>query len=107
MNRETKQLELEQLRAKVRELEQELGEPSAVESDWPPRRFYPAYSVLTGFVLGSLEPSPVCFSTSLARRSSTRIRSSDPGLPHLSAGGTRLARGKRPRAGPRLHLLFR
>lgn len=52
MNREAKQQELDQLRAKVHQLERELGTPAAVP-EWPPRGFYAAYAVLTGFVLGA------------------------------------------------------
>jgi len=54
MNREAKQLELEQLRAKMHQLESELGDTaSRADSEWPPRGFYVAYAVLTGFVLGA------------------------------------------------------
>jgi hypothetical protein len=54
MNREAKQLELEKLRAQVQQLEQDLAEPALNHSEWPPREFYAAYSVLTGFVLGAV-----------------------------------------------------
>lgn len=54
MNSEAKQHELEQLRAKVRQLQEELGVPEAAgEPEWPPRGFYAAYVVLAGFVLGA------------------------------------------------------
>jgi hypothetical protein len=54
MNQEAKQRELDQLRVKVRELERELETPAAgAEPEWPPRGFYTAYHVLTGFVLGA------------------------------------------------------
>lgn len=55
MNREAKQRELAELRAKMTQLEHEL-EMGAVagEPPWPPRDFYTAYAVVTGFVLGSV-----------------------------------------------------
>ena len=55
MNRSAKQLELEQLRSKVRALEQELAaSPPEEACEWPPRGFYGAYAVLSGFVLGAV-----------------------------------------------------
>ncbi len=48
---ETKELELEELRAKVRRLEAEIGAPATPE--WPPRVFYTTYAVLAGSVLGA------------------------------------------------------
>jgi hypothetical protein len=54
MNAEAKQHELEELRARVRMLEQELGGPApTAQPEWPPRGFYGAYVVLAGFVLGA------------------------------------------------------
>jgi hypothetical protein len=54
MSREAKQLELEQLKSRVNDLERELGTPATPEGrEWPPREFYAAYAVLTGFVLGA------------------------------------------------------
>ena len=54
MSRSFKQLELEQLRSKVHALEQELAASTPAEaSEWPPRHFYTAYAVLSGFVLGA------------------------------------------------------
>src|SRR5262245_57143051 len=49
MDQDAKQQELEQLRARVHQIEREL-EPA----EWPPRGFYGAYAVLTGFVLGGV-----------------------------------------------------
>jgi hypothetical protein len=55
MDREAKRLELERLRAQVLELERELAlAPVPGEPEWPPRGFYGAYAVTTGFVLGAL-----------------------------------------------------
>ncbi len=53
MSREAKEQELERLRSRVDELEKELG-PLAAVPEWPPRGFYGAYAVLTGFVLGGV-----------------------------------------------------
>jgi hypothetical protein len=54
MNAEAKQHELDELRARVRLLEQELGVPAAAgQPEWPPRGFYGVYVVLAGFVLGA------------------------------------------------------
>lgn len=52
MSREAKLQELQQLRMRVRELESELDRHDSPE--WPPRDFYAAYAVLTGFVLGGV-----------------------------------------------------
>ena len=52
MNREAKQQELQQLRTRVQALERELQPP--ISPEWPPRGFYLAYAVLTGFVLGGV-----------------------------------------------------
>src|SRR5262249_38309445 len=52
MERDTKQQELEQLRARMHQLETELEQPAVPE--WPPRGFYGAYEVTTGFVLGGV-----------------------------------------------------
>ena len=55
MDRAAKQLELEELRERVRRLEAELGRAEdRVDRNWPPREFYTAYYVLGGFVLGSI-----------------------------------------------------
>lgn len=51
MSREAKQRELEELQARVRELEAELAEGQA-RAEWPPPGYYTAYHVLAGFVLG-------------------------------------------------------
>jgi hypothetical protein len=54
MNQEAKLRELEEMRARVRVLEAELGfggKPATPE--WPPREFYTVYFVLAGFVLGA------------------------------------------------------
>jgi hypothetical protein len=51
MSREAKQQELEQLRARVSQLEAELG-PEPGPREWPPQGYYTAYHVLAGFVLG-------------------------------------------------------
>ena len=54
MNTEAKQRELEELRAKVRQIETELGTSGVDEPHWPPRDFYTAYYVLAGFGLGAI-----------------------------------------------------
>ncbi len=50
MDREAKLRELERLRAEVHSLEAELAPEGT--ATWPPRRYYTAYHVLAGFVLG-------------------------------------------------------
>ena len=52
MSHESKQEELQQLRRRVQDLERELQPHEGAE--WPPRGFYGAYAVLTGFVLGGV-----------------------------------------------------
>jgi hypothetical protein len=55
MSRAAKQLELERLRSKVRALENELASETPAElREWPPRDFYTAYAILSGFVLGAI-----------------------------------------------------
>ncbi len=55
MDRAAKQLELQELRKRVRNLEAELTRPNgAADNEWPPRGFYTTYYVLGGFVLGSI-----------------------------------------------------
>jgi hypothetical protein len=49
MDRQAKERELDELRANVRALERELAKEEQV---WPPRKYYTAYHVLAGFVLG-------------------------------------------------------
>jgi hypothetical protein len=51
MSREAKQQELEQLQARVKQLEAEL-EQQTDAGNWPPQAYYTAYHVLAGFVLG-------------------------------------------------------
>jgi hypothetical protein len=51
MSREAKQQELEQLQARVRQLEADLAQQEG-GGQWPPRGYYTAYHVLAGFVLG-------------------------------------------------------
>jgi hypothetical protein len=51
MSREAKQHELEQLQARVSQLEAELAREDAA-GQWPPRGHYTAYEALAGFVLG-------------------------------------------------------
>jgi hypothetical protein len=51
VSREAKQRELEQLQARVKQLEAELAQEESV-GQWPPRDYYTAYHVLAGFVLG-------------------------------------------------------
>jgi hypothetical protein len=51
VSREAKQRELEQLQARVKQLEAELALEESV-GQWPPRGYYTAYHVLAGFVLG-------------------------------------------------------
>jgi hypothetical protein len=51
MSREAKQRELEQLRARAKQLEVELAQDQGA-GQWPPRGYYTAYHVLAGFVLG-------------------------------------------------------
>ena len=50
MDRESKQRELDELRAKVEQLETELGQDGEAD-DWQQRQ-YPAYYATTGFLLG-------------------------------------------------------
>ncbi len=58
MDREAKLQELERLRAEVRRLEAELAPGGTPEAPaWPPRRYYTAYHVLSGFVLGMVGAS--------------------------------------------------
>jgi hypothetical protein len=55
MSQEAKLHELEELRAKVKQLEAEVGSAGPVEQpEWPPREFYTVYFVLAGFVLGAI-----------------------------------------------------
>ncbi|MCS6850820.1 MAG: hypothetical protein NZ700_06585 [Gemmataceae bacterium] len=51
MDQEAKRRELEELRQRVRQLEEELAGPGA-EPPWPPQSYYVAYHVLAGCVLG-------------------------------------------------------
>jgi hypothetical protein len=51
MSTEAKQRELEELRARVKQLEAELAQ-KAPKDEWPPRRYYTAYHILAGCVLG-------------------------------------------------------
>jgi hypothetical protein len=51
MDREARERELTELRAKVSELDRELAEEDFARQ-WPPRTYYTAYHVLAGFVLG-------------------------------------------------------
>lgn len=51
MDREVKERELQELRARAQQLEAELAQ--AEPSEWPPRSYYTAYHVLAGFVLGA------------------------------------------------------
>jgi hypothetical protein len=51
MSRETKEQELEQLQARVKQLEAELAKEESA-GQWPPHGYYTAYHVLAGFVLG-------------------------------------------------------
>lgn len=53
MDRDAIQRELQLLHAKASLLEMELASASATDG-WPPRRFYAAYEVLAGFVLGAV-----------------------------------------------------
>jgi hypothetical protein len=51
MSRESKQRELEQLQARVSQLEVELAQEEGA-GQWPPRGYYTTYHILAGFVLG-------------------------------------------------------
>jgi hypothetical protein len=51
MDREARERELVELRAKVTQLDRELAEEDFARQ-WPPQRYYTAYHVLAGFVLG-------------------------------------------------------
>ncbi len=50
---EQKSLQLEELRARVRELEAELS-AEQTDSPWPPKGFYSEYYATTGFILGMI-----------------------------------------------------
>ncbi len=52
MSQQAKQRELDQLRARVAQLETELSTEQA-HGEWPPRGYYTTYHILAGFVLGS------------------------------------------------------
>lgn len=52
MDRDAMRRELEQLRSRANVLEVELASGGG-PAEWPPRRFYTAYEVLAGFVLGA------------------------------------------------------
>jgi hypothetical protein len=51
VSREAKQRELDQLQARVKQLEIELAHEEGA-GQWPPKGYYTAYHVLAGFVLG-------------------------------------------------------
>lgn len=53
MSQEAKQRELEELRARMSQLEAELDREQT-QGQWPPTGYYTAYHVLAGFVLGML-----------------------------------------------------
>lgn len=51
VDREQKLRELEELRARLEQLEREVAPPS-LGTEWPPRGYYAVYHVLAGFILG-------------------------------------------------------
>ena len=53
MSQEAKQRELEELRARMSQIEAELAREQT-QGQWPPKGYYTAYHVLAGFVLGML-----------------------------------------------------
>lgn len=53
MSLDSRQQQLEELRAQVRQLEAELQSQKPTD-DWPPKQFYTAYYATTGFILGMI-----------------------------------------------------
>lgn len=53
MSLDSRQQQLEELRAQVRKLEQELQQPLP-QTQWPPKTFYTEYYATTGFILGMI-----------------------------------------------------
>lgn len=54
MDQEAKRRQLEELRAKVHSLEEEIATATAGEPQWPPRHYYTTYHALAGFALGMI-----------------------------------------------------
>jgi hypothetical protein len=55
MDQEAKKREIERLRAQALQMERELGVAGPPETpEWPPRGFYAAFEITTGFVLGAI-----------------------------------------------------
>jgi hypothetical protein len=54
MDLETKRQELEQLRQRASQLEEELLAAATGSPEWPPREFYGMYYATTGFLLGAI-----------------------------------------------------